>query len=164
MRGPNFRYFQAVFVLGMALGVGAAVLFFVHSLIRRSAGAEAAVMAVIVVSVVYLGLAGSLIKAALTSDRLEGETDDRLVRLDGLLWGNQKVLLALVLAGVVFPVFVMIFVTVLNMVLVLLALPFGGLPQAVGEVTGTINLTVAVVFSLGACRYLWKNAGGFENR
>ena len=164
MRDPNFRYFQVVFVLGMALGVAAAVVFFVNSIIRRSAGAEAAVMAVIVVSLVYLGLAGSLIKTALSSDGLERETDDRLARLDGLLWGNQKVLLALVLAGVVFPVFLMIFSTALNMVLVLLALPFGGLKHGVGEVTGTINLAVAVVFSLGTCRYLWKNAGESDKR
>ena len=87
------------------------------------------------------------------------ETGDRLARLDWLSKINPRVLLAVVLAGGVFPVFVMICTTGLNMTLTLLALPFGGLRGGVGDALSTVNLAVAVVFSLATCRYLWKNAG-----
>ena len=92
-------------------------------------------------------------------DRRERKTGDRLARFDRLLEGNSRVPLAVVLAGGVFPVFVMIYTTGLNMTLTLLALPFGGLRRGVGDALSTVNLAVAVVFSLATCRYLWKNAG-----
>ena len=93
-----------------------------------------------------------------TGESRERKTGDRLARFDRLFEGNSRVFLAVVMAGVVFPVFVMIFATGLDMALTLLTLPFGGLRRGMGESLSTLNLAVAVVFSLAACRYLWKNA------
>ncbi len=159
MRDRNFKRFLEVFVVGTALGVAAAFLLFVHNIIKGWAGAGLAIAAGIVVILVYMGLAGSLINAALPGDNQNRETDDKLARLDWIFTGTHRALLAVVLPGVVFPVFVMLFMTGLNMALVLLALPFGGLRHGVGQSLSMVNLAVAVIFSLATCRYLWKNAG-----